>query len=128
MATEPTAVKGALAVAAVAALGPLAGEYALILMGAFGGALLALQRAEPFARWWQPLAHVAGSVIAGMMFTGVASAAAAHALPESWGIATDMLWLPVAAAVAMYWRDAAGLVPGWLKRRTDNDGGKGGAA
>ena len=74
MAAEPTTIKTTLAVAAVAALGPLAGEYALILMGAFGGSLLALHRADPMPKWWQPLAHVGGGVVAGLMFGGGGSA------------------------------------------------------
>ena len=117
MAAEPTTIKTTLAVAAVAALGPLAGEYALILMGAFGGSLLALHRADPMPKWWQPLAHVGGGVVAGLMFGGGGSALASRLLPESWGISTDMLWIPLSAVVSMYWRDADKLVPGWIKRR-----------
>jgi len=119
MAAEPTTLKTALAVAAVSALGPLAGEYALILMGSFGGALLALHRAEPMEKWWQPILHVGGGVTAGLLFAGTGSAAAAHLLPDSLGISTDMLWLPLSAGVSMFWRDADKLVPDWLKRRAE---------
>ena len=115
MATEPTTLKTALAVAAVAALGPLAGEYALILIGAFGGALLSLQRSEPMPKWWQPLSHVGTGVLAGMLFTSAGSSALSHILPDSWGISTDMLWLPLSAAVARYWRDADKLLPDYLR-------------
>lgn len=119
MAAEPTTLKTALAVAAVAALGPLAGEYALILMGSFGGALLALHKAEPMPKWWQPLAHVGAGVTAGLIFGGGGSAVAAHVLPDTWGVAPDMLWLPLSAGVAMYWREVSSLVPEWLKRRAE---------
>lgn len=120
---EPTTLNTTLAVAAVASLGPLAGEYALIVLGAFGGALLALQRVkDPMPKWWQPLTHVGSNVTAALLFTGVASSVVAKLLPDAWGISIDMLWVPIAAAVAMYWRDAAGAVPAlvrsWAGRNT----------
>ena len=77
---EPTTLNTTLAVAAVASLGPLVGEYALIVLGAFGGALLALQRVQdPMPRWWQPLTHIGGNVTAALLFTGVASSVVAAA-------------------------------------------------
>lgn len=105
-------LKTTLAVTVVAALGPLAGELALILLGAFGGGLLALQNEEePMPRWWQPIVYVGANMLAGLMFATVASAITVAVLPAAWGVSVDMLWTPVAALVAMYWRQAAGALP-----------------
>lgn len=114
MAAEPGTLKTALAIAAAAALGPLAAEYSMLLAGAFGGALLALQRADPMPRWWQPVMHVGGGVLAGTVFGGIASSMGSHYLPD-WA-SPDTLWVPGSAIIAMYWRDAAAGVPELLRR------------
>ena len=113
MSAEPATLKTALAVAAVAALGPLAGEYALILLGGFFGSMLALQRMVEQVRWWAAVALVLSGTLAGTLFAGVAASILAHYLPD-W-VSVDMLWVPLAALIAMYWRDASDQVPRLLK-------------
>ena len=114
MAAEPVTLKTALAVAAVAVMGPLVGEYALIVLGSFLGAILALQRSTVLQKWWQAVLNVLTSMIAGTLFCGIASAGLASVLP-AWASA-DMLWVPGSALIAMYWRDAADMVPRLLQR------------
>ena len=114
MAAEPVTLKTTLAIAAAAVMGPLIGEYSLILLGGFLGALLALQRTTPRLPGWQALVFVLTSMIAGTLFCGVASAGLVSILP-SWA-SVDLLWMPVAGAIAMYWQVLADMVPKLLQR------------
>jgi len=121
MATEPTVVKSALAGVVIGALGAAGGEWALVAVGAVFGAFLALSKAAPMTRWWQPLTHLGGSITAGLAFAGLASVILTKVLPESWGLSTDLLWIPVATAIARYWREADALIPKLLRRKVTGD-------
>jgi len=110
MAEPTTTVKTALAAAAIASLGPVVGPHALIIAGAFGGALLALMAAEPMQGWWPPVRHVLQGVIAAIVSTSALAQVASAVAPATWGVSPDLLWVPVAAVVAALWREGLTLL------------------
>jgi hypothetical protein len=116
-ASESVATKTALAALATAALGGVGGQYALILVGAFGGAALSLAMREPMQRWWQPLTHIGAGVTAGVLFTGLAAHGATALAPASWGLSEDLLWMPLAAIVAAGWRQVPALAMAYANRK-----------
>jgi len=105
MAEPTTTVKTALAAAAIASLGPVIGQHALIIAGAFGGALIALMAAEPMRGWWPPVRHVLQGIIAAVVSTSALSQVVSAMAPKDWGLSPDLLWVPVAAIVAAMWRE-----------------------
>ena len=108
---EPTSsVKTALAAAAIASLGPVVGQHALIIAGAFGGALIALMAAEPMRGWWPPVRHVLQGLIAAVVSTSALAHVASAAAPKDWGLSPDLLWVPMAALVAALWREGLSVV------------------
>ena len=119
MAVEPATLKSSLGIAAVLAMGPVVGEYAIIVLGSFFGAILALQLSPVLRTWLQACGHVANSMIAGVLFGGAASVGIASLLP-SWG-SPDLLWFPLPALIAMFWRNAADIVPKLLQRWAGKD-------
>ena len=108
---EPTSsVKTALAAAAIASLGPVVGQHALIIAGAFAGALFGLMLTEPMRGWWPPVKHTAQGLIAAIVSTGALAQVASGVAPASWGVTPDLLWVPVAAAIAAFWREGVAIV------------------
>lgn len=114
---EPTSsVKTALAAAAIASLGPVVGQHALIIAGAFAGALFGLMAAEPMRGWWPPVKHIAQGLIAAIVSTSALAQVASAVAPASWGLSPDLLWVPVAALIAAFWRDGVAIVRRVLAR------------
>ncbi len=119
---EPTSSSGGagLAVALVAMLGPVAGEYAAILFAALAGALWPLSATATITRRagaWMLLRLVATSVA----LTGVAAWAANQHL----GIPVSTALAPVSFAIAAMgdrWRDMIALAVARLRRAA---GGRG---
>ena len=125
MAEPTTSVKTALAAAAIASLGPVIGQHALIIAGAFAGALFGLMAAEPMRGWWPPVKHVLQGIIAAVVSTGALAQVASAAAPASWGVTPDLLWVPVAALIAAFWREGVAIVRRLLAKHTGASGGEG---
>lgn len=115
-------MKTALAAAAIASLGPVVGQHALIVAGAFGGAILALMMADPLPGWWPPVKHILQGMIAAVVSTGALAQIASAAAPAGWGVTPDMLWVPVAAAVALLWREGVGVLRRLISRQGGGEG------
>lgn len=122
MAEPTTAVKTALAAAAIASLGPVIGQHALIIAGAFGGALIALMAAEPMRGWWPPVRHILQGVIAAVVSTSALSQVASAMAPKDWGVSPDALWVLVAALVAGLWREGLSVLRRLIASKTGGEG------
>jgi uncharacterized membrane protein len=125
MAEPTTTVKTALAAAAIASLGPVIGQHALIIAGAFGGALIALMAAEPMRGWWPPVRHVLQGLIAAVVSTSALSQVVSAAAPKDWGVTPDLLWVPVAALVAALWREGLAVMRRLIAKQGGGTGGEG---
>ena len=120
-------MKTALAAAAIASLGPVIGQHALIIAGAFGGALIALMAAEPMRGWWPPVRHVLQGLIAAVVSTSALAHVASAAAPKDWGLSPDLLWVPMAALVAALWREGLSVVRRLISKQAGGPGaGEGG--
>jgi uncharacterized membrane protein len=126
MAEPTTTVKTALAAAAIASLGPVIGQHALIIAGAFGGALIALMAAEPMRGWWPPVRHVLQGLIAAIVSTSALAQVASAMAPKDWGLSPDLLWVPMAAVVAALWREGLGVLRRLVSKQAGGTGTNGG--
>lgn len=110
---EPHATGGAaLLVVATAALGPIAGEWTLILVGGFLGGCLAATSAET-AGLRAAVTVLARGMVAATLFTSIAAVTAASLTSMS----VDALLLPVAGAVAWQFDRLKDLALGFLGRK-----------
>lgn len=96
--TEPTTTGGVgLVAVAVALFGPMAGEYAVIVLSALAGSLWALSRMTTATRL------SAASMVARLVFTAVVlSSGVAYWLQQSYDWPTHQLLAPVAFAIGAF--------------------------
>lgn len=118
------AVGSAFGVAAIsAALGPIVGPWAMVLVGAFLGAVWAVADADTKTAWAGVPVFLRG-FIAAVLFTGVlATVAAPHV-----GAAAEFLLFPLAGLLAWQHRRVPELVDVVLQRVRGRRGGDDGNA
>lgn len=114
-------MKAGIAAVIIATAGPLAAEVSMLTLGGLVGGVVAVavdQRPNPTL--WRSLATVSIGLGVALVLGG----AVAQVVPrlewlQSYGLSPDLLWAPVAFALAAFWRPAIAttgrLISGWRR-------------
>jgi hypothetical protein len=104
---EPTVGKVSALALLAATLGPVWGEYAFILAGAFIGGYAGLslypERKDGFTK---PLVHVLTGIGLALMLTPAGAVIASNALPQAWKFTADLALPVIAVAIGAFWHPA----------------------
>lgn len=109
-------LKSATAAVVVGYLGAALGEYSFIMMGAIIGGVVAVELDEKSGTWRRALGVFFTGVGVALGCTSAVANLAPHIAPAGWGLTPDLLWAPVAAGLAAFWRHGAQAIVANLKR------------
>jgi hypothetical protein len=109
-------LKSASAAIVVGYLGAALGEFSFILMGGMIGGVIAVELDERSGSFWRALRVMGIGVGVALVFGGAVASVAPNVAPEAWGLSPDILWAPVAAALAAFWQHGARAIVAALKR------------